>query len=66
MCEGGGVGSAHAKQSFPVSTTVDAYNYSNITIAYIKNHAIQTINETYGNSTKHLRKQSFSIVLKPK
>jgi hypothetical protein len=56
MCEGGGASSAHAKQSFPTvqPTTHIAIQ---ITIAYVKNHAIQTINEIYGKSTKHLHKQ---------
>jgi hypothetical protein len=65
MCEGGGAISAHAKQSFPTVQPTTHITIQ-ITIAYVKNHAIQTINEIYGKSTKHLRKHSFSIVLKPK
>jgi hypothetical protein len=56
MCEGGGASSAHAKQSFPnVQPTM--HIAIQITIAYVKNYAIQLINEIYGESTKHLRKQ---------
>jgi hypothetical protein len=54
MCEGGGANSAHAKQSFP-TVQPTAHITIQITIAYVKNHAIQSINEIYDKSTKHLR-----------
>jgi hypothetical protein len=51
MCEGGGASSAHAKQSFPkVQPTMHIAIQS--TIAYVKNHAIQIINELNGKSTQ--------------
>jgi hypothetical protein len=57
MCEGGGASSAHAEQSFPTVQPPAHITIQIIIIAYIKNHAIQSINEIYGKSTKHLRKQ---------
>jgi hypothetical protein len=56
MCEGGGASSAIAKQSFP-TVQLTMHITIQITIAYVKNHAIQTINEIYGKWTKHLREQ---------
>jgi hypothetical protein len=56
MCEGGGAISAHAKQSLTIVQPT-THMIIQITIAYVKNHAIQTINEIYGKWTKHLRKQ---------
>ena len=56
MWEGGGAISAHAKQSFP-TVQPTAHIAIQIAIAYVKNHATQTINEIYGKSTKHLHKQ---------
>jgi hypothetical protein len=53
MCEGGGASSTHAKLSFP-TVQPTAHITIKMTIAYVKNHANQTMNEIYGKSTKHL------------